>query len=98
MRRPLKVCYMCLRRTGPLFHVRRWLHPAPMAYPATIGLLSAPYNRCLGCARKVRITTYWACGLPCHDKGDRHRRHRWRWSMRLCQWLNGPDGRGVDRL
>ena len=38
-------------------------------------------GRCMCCGAQM-VVSWWACGLP----GGRHRRHRYWWSMRLCQW------------
>ncbi len=90
----MKVCYMCNRRTGPLYWLRRRLHPVPPTSPRT-GLLVRGYSRCVGCARLPRPTTYWACGVGA--RRSRHFRHRSRWSMRLCQWLHGLDAQGCRK-
>ncbi len=90
-------CYVCLRPCGPLLRLRHWLHPVPPPHPTEPNLMSAPYSRCMGCAR-LPGPDYWSCGLPA--RGDRsywHRHHRWRWSMRLCQWLHGRDARGYRK-
>ncbi len=92
-KRMFGTCYMCLRPCGPLHRLRRWLHPVPPTDPDDSRLLVREYSRCIGCARAGGPVTWWACGLQWPARG-RHTRHRWYWSMRLCQWLHGLDAHG----
>lgn len=87
-------CMLCRRPMG-MVRLRRWLFPyyPPMPPdPEQPGWLTWSYNRCLGCARRPVLATFWACGVG--PRRSRHERHRWRWSMRLCQLLHGRDAQG----
>ena len=50
-------------------------------------LLPSRHYRCSCCMAARSLRNLWACGLW-SKRGGWHMRHRWRWSMRVCQWLH----------
>jgi hypothetical protein len=57
-------------------------------------LLPSRHYRCSCCMVARPIRSWWCCGLLVTRRGGWHERHRWRWSMRVCQYLHGLDVNG----
>ena len=83
--------------TGGLLYARGMFYQAMYRKPrkekeAMSRFSDVPKGRCQICGSRVRLY-WWACGLP----GFCHRRHRWWWTMRLCQWRHGLDKTGKEK-